>query len=128
MDTIESTVVLPAGAQPIGSYSRNYALRPDGKVFGIYLIPIEPYSLDDTVGCSVVLDGFRSRPCTEAEKAESARNEEARAETYGRAGQSRWFDDYGKLPLIFDGGCQVVEVVYDPRTQQVESAECHGEA
>jgi hypothetical protein len=41
------------------------------------------------------------------------------------AGQRRWVSEEGKLPSISDGGCGVVEVRFDPTTEQVWS-ECNG--
>jgi hypothetical protein len=45
-----------------------------------------------------------------------------------RAGQRRWVSDEGHLPLIFEGGCGVVEVIFDPATDKVERAECNQRA
>ena len=44
------------------------------------------------------------------------------------AGQNRWIADHRNLPLISDGGCSVVDVVYDPAKQRVEQASCNGVA
>ena len=41
------------------------------------------------------------------------------------AGQHRWLDDRHNLPAISDGGCSVVNVLYDPATQKVEQASCN---
>jgi hypothetical protein len=41
------------------------------------------------------------------------------------AGQRRWVSAEGKLPGISDGGCGVVEVLFDPTTDEVR-AECNG--
>jgi hypothetical protein len=43
-------------------------------------------------------------------------------------GQRRWVDDYRSLPLISDGGCTVVNVLYDDSTGQIEQAACNGVA
>lgn len=43
-------------------------------------------------------------------------------------GQRRWIEDRRNLPGISDGGCSVVNVVYDPLTQTVGQAFCNGEA
>ena len=40
MGVIDSQVILPAGALPLDLYSRNYALRSDGKVIGVYILSL----------------------------------------------------------------------------------------
>jgi hypothetical protein len=42
------------------------------------------------------------------------------------AGQRRWVSHEDRLPGISDGGCGVVEVLFDPATEQVTRAECNG--
>jgi hypothetical protein len=128
MDAIEAAVELPAGAKVIEDYSRNYALRPDGKVIGVYVTPRPTEARDSEYGCDVMLEDGDSRPCTEAEEAENAAFDKALADNLGRAGQSRWFEDYRELPTILDGGCGVVKIIFDPHSQRIESAECYGEA
>jgi hypothetical protein len=43
-------------------------------------------------------------------------------------GGSRWIDDYRNLPSISDGGCQIVNVIYDLAKHDVEKVFCNGEA
>ena len=45
----------------------------------------------------------------------------------GKAGQSTWTspDD---LPLVFDGGCSVINVNYDPVNRKLKSVYCNGVA
>ncbi len=43
-------------------------------------------------------------------------------------GGHRWVHDHHNLPAISDGGCSVVEVVYNPASKTVEEAFCNGEA
>lgn len=57
-----------------------------------------------TDGCEPMLENFKSRPCTDAEKTASAGRKKAAAEVFGQANQTRWFDDYRKLPMILEGG------------------------
>lgn len=128
MRTIETAMELPAGARAIGEYSRNYALRPDGKVMAVYVIPKPLKARDSDYGCEVMLEDFGSRPCTDAEEAEIADQENATADLFGQANQSRWFDNYGDLPMILDGGCDLIEIIFDPQSQQIESTQCNGEA
>ena len=43
-------------------------------------------------------------------------------------GQRRWLQDRWNLPGISDGGCSVVNVLYNPATKKVEEAVCNGAA
>ncbi|MBA4767566.1 MAG: hypothetical protein H2049_08010 [Porphyrobacter sp.] len=128
MQAIEAAVLLPEGAGELAEYSRNYAAGPDGKVLAFYVIPFETLITDEDVGCEVMLEDLESRPCTDEEVAEMVRDDLARAERMGKAGQSRWFDSYGELPLVLDGGCNFIEIIYDPKTKRIERAECNGYA
>ena len=123
---IESAVQLPAGAKPFKAYSRNYASLPDGKVVGIYVLPRTTDVQSDDIGCEVALKNFGSRPCTDTEMAERAAQEKATAKLFGQADQTRWFDDYRELPLIIDGGCELVEIIFDPKSHLIQSAQCDG--
>lgn len=128
MQAIETAVELPAGAKALGEYSRNYALRPDGKVIAVYVVPKAVKHRDSDYGCEVMLEDFESRPCTDAEEAKMAAQEDTTADLFGQANQSRWFDNYGDLPIIMDGGCDLIEIIFDPQSRQIESTQCNGEA
>ena len=128
MRAIETAVQLPAGARPLEEYSRNSASRPDGKVVGVYVLPRPTEAQVGDVGCDVMLENFDSRPCTDTEKAEGAAREKATADLFGEADQTRWFDDYRELPMIFDRGCDVIEITYDPQSHLMQSVQCNGEA
>lgn len=127
MRSIETGVELPAGARALREYSRNYALRPDGKVMAVYVIPKPVKARESDYGCEVMLEDFESRPCTNAEDAEIAGQEDATADLFGQVNQSRWFDNYDDLPMILDGGCDLIEIIFDPQSQQIESTQCNGE-
>lgn len=43
-------------------------------------------------------------------------------------GQRRWVKDIYHLPAIDDGGCFIVNVVFDPKTKRVTQAFCNGVA
>ncbi len=122
---IESAVELPAGAKALKDYSRNYALRPDGKVIGVYVTPAEARDSED--GCEVALIDEGSRPCTEAEQAELATHDKTMTDLLGQANQSRWLKDYRTLPVLMDGGCDVIEIIFEPRSKRIESAQCNGD-
>ena len=40
-------------------------------------------------------------------------------------GRRRWVDDYRALPLISEGGCGVIEITFDPRTQKLDTPACN---
>ncbi|WP_336979468.1 hypothetical protein [Altererythrobacter fulvus] len=128
MSTIEEIVRLPEGARPIDDYSRNYAMGSDGKVIAVYVIPREPRESLWADGCEVALGDFKSRPCTKEEVAEMVREDAQGVAAFGKADESRWFDDPDALPYFTDGGCALIEIVFDPRSRKVESARCNGEA
>jgi len=44
------------------------------------------------------------------------------------AGQRQWLADYQEFPGILDGGCLVVDVLFNPATRKFERVECNGEA
>ncbi|GGA08977.1 hypothetical protein GCM10010923_19080 [Blastomonas marina] len=128
MRAIESAVQLPAAAEPLEEYSRNYALRPDGKVIGVYVLPSPAEARVGDVGCEVMLENFESRPCTDAEEEEIAGREKATADLFGQANQSRWFDNHRDLPMMDDGGCNLIVIIFDPQSQLIQSTKCNGEA
>lgn len=123
---IESAVQLPAGAHLFEEYSRNYATLPDGKVIGIYVLPWTTEAPPDDVGCEVALIKRGSRPCTDVEMAEIAAQEKATAKLFGLANQTRWFDDYRELPMVLDGGCDLIEIIFDPQSHLIQRAQCSG--
>lgn len=43
-------------------------------------------------------------------------------------GQRRWVKDIYHLPAIDDGGCFIVKVIFDPKTNRVPQAFCNGVA
>lgn len=45
-----------------------------------------------------------------------------------RAGERRWVADKRGLPIYFDGGCDVINIVYDLSTEIVEQSFCDGVA
>ena len=129
MTFIEETVQLPEDARPIDEYSRNYAWRPDGKIIAIYVVPFEPMGgapgYDD---CVVILENSEEKPCSDGDIAEIRQQDAANAAAFGEAGRSRWFSNHFELPSIFDGGCMQVEIVFDPRSQEIENVKCNGSA
>ena len=47
---------------------------------------------------------------------------------YALAGERRWHDWEGELPIIMDGGCSIVHITYEIATQHLLSVSCNGEA
>jgi len=116
-DRIEDGVKLPEGARPLAKYARYYAFDENGLVVGVYVPGYVAPNPDD--GCEELLDDFTTRtvPCP--------------SEAYGDrvlAGQRAWVGGKDKLPLIMDGGCSVITVIYDPKAGEVKSTYCNGQA
>jgi hypothetical protein len=111
MDSIERSVVLPKGAQPLKAYGRSYAYAGRDRVVGSYSIPIE---LPKTP-CTVVMPGDRSRPCTPEE------------DDLGKqvpAGTRRWYDKTDDLPRRLWAGCEQVNIVYEISSARITEALC----
>lgn len=133
METIESRIQLPEGARPIEAYSRNYARLPDNKILAVYIEPRERSSIDATedYGCEVMgsIDEngeLESRPCTEDELEETKEMENAISESQGNANSSRWFKNSHDLPVMSDGGCLLIEVIFDLRSDSFDHVLCNG--
>ena len=116
MDVIEADVKMPDGARPLSEYSRHYAVDEKGFVIGVYAPGYRAPSPDET--CEEVLENMTSRqvPCPDAESDRL------------QSGQRQWVGVTDKLPLIMDGGCAVVTVIYDSKASAVKSATCNGVA
>ena len=121
------SVALPGVGLPLQVFEPRYralvmtSLSSD-RLFGSVLI-----ERGSEVGCEVVLENFGSRSCTDAEKVEFEDQEKRTAERFGQANQSRWLGDYHELPMLLDGGCDLIEIIYDPRTDRIQSTQCNGE-
>jgi hypothetical protein len=123
MDGIEKQVRLPEGAAPLQDYARHYASQTDGKVVGVYVLRAPAPARGPDWSCAkVVLDGGKVITKPVACPSDPDTSEQV------AAGQRRWFDDFRKLPLIHDGGCMVVNIVFNPTTRRVEHAFCNGVA
>lgn len=123
MDEIERQVRLPEGAAPLQSYGRHYAFDEEGKVIGVYVLRAPPAPGEADYGCEEIrLDGedltSEPVPCP------------PNLETDGEvaSGERQWFDDYRKLPHISDGGCMVVNVIFNLSRHRVEDTFCNGVA
>lgn len=118
MDEIEARIELPDGALPLSKYARFYAYDDTGRVVGLYLIPHAPMPPDE--GCSELQENLspKSVDCSSLP-----------SDPLGGVGENerRWLNR-DVMPGVSDGGCGVIEVVYQPVTKIVEKASCNGVA
>jgi hypothetical protein len=40
-------------------------------------------------------------------------------------GQRRWVSDTRRFPIVFEGGCRVVNIIFDPSRSRVKSVSCN---
>ena len=116
MKEIDGIIRLPPRAMALHKYARYYAVRPDRKI-AILLDGNTKFEgkRPKDYGCSEVMpdDTLKDVPCP--------------PDNRPKADEQFWVEfDY--LPLINDGGCNVIDAVYDPQTKIVEKVSCHGEA
>jgi hypothetical protein len=116
-DEIEARVRLPQGARKLSDYARYYAFDEQGMVVGVYAPGYEWPNPDETCGELLEDMTIREIPCPSEPKGDKL-----------LAGQRGWKDSPSKLPLIMDGGCSVVTLLYDPKASEVKRMECNGEA
>ena len=45
-----------------------------------------------------------------------------------RRGRRIWLNTYRDLPVVKDGGCSVVTIIFEPATKRMVSVRCNGEA
>jgi len=113
-DRIESLVKLPEGAERLAYFARTYTFDERGLVVGVFASGNFAPKLDDI--CSEMFEDFSSREVPCSPEFESDRL---------LAGQRQWVDGEDKLPLILDGGCDVITIIYDPKADKVVSANCN---
>ena len=120
MKEIEQKVQLPKGAEPLNAYVRFYTFSDGGKVLARWLIPEanEPRPGD---GCAEVVLGE-----TETTLREVTCDPPAPWPPQGRAGESRWIEHPNDVPVIMDGACRQINIMFDLRTRKVEQAFCNG--
>jgi hypothetical protein len=118
LDEIESRVQLPDGARPLADYARYYSIGPDGKVIGVYLVPmVIDYEASD-ISCGDATDDFEIKevPCPQ----------EADPVNGLLAGQRQWIENHEQLPVIDDGGCDVITVIFDQIDRTFSKVFCNG--
>lgn len=116
-DLIESRVKLPEGAGRLANYARYYALDDKGNVVGVYAPGYQSPNPD--LGCEELLANFTSREvqCVWPKKGDDL-----------LAGQRGWVNGTNRLPIINDGGCGVVTLIYDLKRGLVKDIYCNGDA
>ncbi|MDH7971113.1 hypothetical protein QH494_02875 [Sphingomonas sp. AR_OL41] len=114
MKAIDATVHLPHKAYPLRKYARFYALRPDGKIAALFYANTKSKRPAGRFCSSDGPEGkLQSIPCPADDRPE--------------ANEQRWVN-YNELPLIFDGGCGVIDIIYNPQSAEIEETACHGMA
>ena len=120
MEEIEQKVQLPKGAEPLNAYVRFYTFSDRGKVLARWVVPEanEPQPGD---GCAeVVLSETETRlrdiPCDPPRPWPPE----------GRAGESRWVEHEKNMPVMMDGRCRQINIMFDLGTRKVEHAFCNG--
>jgi hypothetical protein len=117
MDQIENQVTLPRGSRPLADYARYYTYE-NGDVHAEYVIPLGDDPRPDAT-CEELdtnLTGHKV-DCPDLKQADDL-----------KPGQRRWFADNRDFPIIMDGGCAVVNVVFDPARRWLKSVTCNGDA
>jgi hypothetical protein len=119
MDSLEQQVQLPKGARPLSAYARYYAFGRTGDVEALYLIPWQD-EVRPGESCEELTVNFTSHavPCSDMK----SKGEEL------KVGQRRWVVDSRHFPLVLDGGCGVISLLFDAKTAKAKSVECNGEA
>ncbi|WP_235513452.1 hypothetical protein [Sphingomonas sp. Leaf11] len=122
MEEIERKVSLPSEALPLHRYARHYAFTSRG-VEGVYVV-IYPPSNEGEMG--FLTEDWGWRPLTEAETQEAEASDAAQRVRLGEANSRRWHVSDAEFPGADDGGCEYVNIGYDPRTKQFLYVECNG--
>jgi hypothetical protein len=113
MDRIDGALVLPAKALPLQKYARYYAQKNDGTI-AIFLTAYTyqgPHRV--AYGCSEIMKNGASKevPCDPA--------------TEPKAGERHWLT-IERMPDASDGGCSIINAVYDPSAQRIVELHCNG--
>ncbi|WOE75423.1 hypothetical protein [Alterisphingorhabdus coralli] len=120
---IESTITLPDDAYEMEQYARVYFLASNDEVHARYIRNFDnALKPDETCEQEVLLNNGESTtrpvPCPEFlyEKPQF------------QTDQSVWVDDETEFPGIDDGGCILVSIIYDLKTNSFKSVSCNGQA
>lgn len=115
MDRIDGALVLPANAHPLQDYALYYAQRSDSQIAVFLTAYTYQESRAADYGCSEMLISGSSEemPC-------ASTNEP-------KAGERRWID-IERMPEASDGGCSIINAVFNPSAQRIVSLRCNGPA
>lgn len=124
MEEIERTIRLPSDADPLQSYSRHYAFHSSEMVEAVYVTPYAPPDLREGME---VMTANGSRPATPQEIAETEASDALSREQWGEAGKRYWHSTKDAFPMISDGGCDQISILYDVAAKRFETIGCNGE-
>lgn len=100
--------------------------------FGFDPAPSDPNAIMDRIEALISLPaGASPLPLYERFYAWEARDDGVRKVfgTYVRGGSpGRHWVNQNELPLVMDGGCDIVTLTYDVDADRIERVECNGEA
>ncbi|KQM86309.1 hypothetical protein ASE67_10760 [Sphingomonas sp. Leaf23] len=124
MEEIERTIPLPNDATPLRNYARHYAFRGPTMVEAVYVIPSVPTDWRDGMEVMTVSG---SRPATPQEIAETEALDALSREQWGEAGKRYWHSTPDVFPIMSDGGCDQISILYDVAAKRFRMAGCNGE-
>lgn len=122
MEEIERTIRLPRDADRLQSYARHYAFRSPQTVEAVYVIPYVPTDWRQDVA-AIIKAGYP--PSTPAEIKDMKAMNALSREQWGDAGKRYWHRSRNVFPMIDDGGCAQISIVYDINAKRILSLDCN---
>lgn len=113
VQTIEQSIELPAGSEPLESYARVYKSVGRDRISAVYFIP-------DRMFIDEICQSAKSSGPTNGQLAMLCPPPDGM-----RAGESRWVGDDVHLPVQSDGGCSYIEIEYSIARKAITSARCN---
>jgi len=123
MEEIERSVRLPREAYPLRDYARHYTLIGPTKVTAVYVTQHATVDPDRIAGMIV---GDSWRPLTPQEIVTMKAEKAAAEARWGTAGKRYWRDGTDDFPVMDDGGCEQVNILYDTAAKRFDYAMCNG--
>jgi hypothetical protein len=114
IEQIEAQITLPAGSLSKERYSRYYALGPDKRISGVYIVHRPSAFADAKAACREY--SIRKFPCSD----------DGSAVELIAPGESLWLDDHRAIPGMNGGGCAQVSFEYEPASKRFYHLECNG--
>ncbi|KQM57181.1 MULTISPECIES: hypothetical protein [unclassified Sphingomonas] len=124
MEEIERTIRLPRDADPLESYARHYAFRGLQTVEAVYVTSYAQPNLREGME---VMTANGSRPATPREIAETEALDALSREQWGEAGKRYWHSTPDAFPMLSDGGCDQISILYDVAAKRFRMNGCSGE-